>query len=338
MKGEESPMNILEGIRNKAKNLKKTIALPEYDDERVIRAAEIASRDHIASIQLIGDPSVIERKAKEVGIDLSKVQIIDHLNDPHRSEYVQSLYDLRKGKGLTQEQAEKWLTSSMYYACMMLYHDRIDGIVSGASLSSPDVIRPALQIIKTAPGVKLASSCFLMVVPDCQYGVNGVFLYADSGFNPNPNAEELAHIAITTARTATQLLGIEPVVAMLSFSTKGSAKHELVDKVIEATAIAKSLKPDLLIDGELQGDAALVPSVAAKKAPGSTVAGKANVLIFPDLNAGNICYKLTERLARATAIGPILQGLAKPVNDLSRGCKAEDIVDQIAVTVLQTQF
>jgi phosphate acetyltransferase len=168
--------------------------------------------------------------------------------------------------------------------------------------------------------------------------VNGVFLYADSGFNPNPNAEELAHIAITTARTATQLLGIEPVVAMLSFSTKGSAKHELVDKVIEATAIAKSLKPDLLIDGELQGDAALVPSVAAKKAPGSTVAGKANVLIFPDLNAGNICYKLTERLARATAIGPILQGLAKPVNDLSRGCKAEDIVDQIAVTVLQTQF
>ncbi len=331
-------MNILEGIRNKAKNLKKTIALPEYDDERVLRAAEIASRDHIASIQLVGDPSVIERKAKEVGIDLSEVQIVDHLNDPQRLEYVQSLYDLRKGKGLTQEQAEKWLTSSMYYACMMLYHDRIDGIVSGASLSSPDVIRPALQIIKTAPGVKLASSCFLMVVPDCQYGVNGVFLYADSGFNPNPNAEELAHIAITTARTATQLLGIKPVVAMLSFSTKGSAKHELVDKVIEATSIAKSLKPDLFIDGELQGDAALVPSVAAKKAPGSTVAGKANVLIFPDLNSGNICYKLTERLARATAIGPILQGLAKPVNDLSRGCKAEDIVDQIAVTVLQTQF
>jgi len=331
-------MNILDGIRNKAKNLKKTIALPEYDDERVLRAAEIASRDHIASIQLVGDPSVIERKAKEVGIDLSEVQIVDHLNDPQRLEYVQSLYDLRKGKGLTQEQAEKWLTSSMYYACMMLYHDRIDGIVSGASLSSPDVIRPALQIIKTAPGVKLASSCFLMVVPDCQYGVNGVFLYADSGFNPNPNAEELAHIAITTARTATQLLGIKPVVAMLSFSTKGSAKHELVDKVIEATSIAKSLKPDLFIDGELQGDAALVPSVAAKKAPGSTVAGKANVLIFPDLNSGNICYKLTERLARATAIGPILQGLAKPVNDLSRGCKAEDIVDQIAVTVLQTQF
>ena len=331
-------MSILEEIRNRAKNLKKRIALPEYDDERVLLAAEIATRDQIATIELVGDPAVIQRKSMEAGISLSGVQIVDHLKDSRRTEYIQSLYEMRKGKGLTREEADKWLGSSMYYACMMLKHDRIDGIVSGASLSSPDVIRPALQIIKTAPGVKLASSCFLMVVPDCSYGSNGVFLYADSGFNPNPNSEELAHIAITTARTAIQLLDIEPVVAMLSFSTKGSAKHELVDKVIEATTIAQLLKPDLLIDGELQGDAALVPSVAAKKAPGSRVAGKANVLIFPDLNAGNICYKLTERLARATAIGPILQGLAKPVNDLSRGCKAQDIVDQIAVTVLQTQF
>jgi phosphate acetyltransferase len=331
-------MNVLEEIRNRAKSLKKTIALPEYDDERVLQAAEIATRDQVAAIQLVGDPTIIEQKSKSLGISLSGVEIIDHKKDQQRSEYVQSLYELRKGKGLTQEQAEQWLESSMYYACMMLYHDRIDGIVSGASLSSPDVIRPALQIIKTAPGVKLASSCFLMVVPDCPYGSNGVFLYADSGFNPNPNSEELAHIALTTARSAIQLLGVEPIVAMLSFSTKGSARHELVDKVIEATAIAHSLKPELLIDGELQGDAALVPSVGDKKAPGSKVAGKANVLIFPDLNAGNICYKLTERLARATAIGPILQGLAKPVNDLSRGCKAQDIVDQIAVTVLQTQF
>ncbi|QPM66904.1 phosphate acetyltransferase [Atribacter laminatus] len=331
-------MNVLEEIRNRAKSLKKTIALPEYDDERVLQAAEIATRDQVAAIQLVGDPTIIEQKSKSLGISLSGVEIIDHKKDQQRSEYVQSLYELRKGKGLTQEQAEQWLESSMYYACMMLYHDRIDGIVSGASLSSPDVIRPALQIIKTTPGVKLASSCFLMVVPDCPYGSNGVFLYADSGFNPNPNSEELAHIALTTARSAIQLLGVEPIVAMLSFSTKGSARHELVDKVIEATAIAHSLKPELLIDGELQGDAALVPSVGDKKAPGSKVAGKANVLIFPDLNAGNICYKLTERLARATAIGPILQGLAKPVNDLSRGCKAQDIVDQIAVTVLQTQF
>lgn len=331
-------MNVLEEIRNRAKSLKKTVALPEYDDERVLQAAEIAIRDQVAAIQLIGDPAIIEQKTKSLGISLTGVEIIDHKKDQQRAEYVRSLYELRKGKGLTPEQAEQWLDSSMYYACMMLYHDRIDGIVSGAALSSPDVIRPALQIIKTAPGVKLASSCFLMVVPDCLYGSNGVFLYADSGFNPNPDSEELAHIAITTARTATQLLDVEPIVAMLSFSTKGSARHELVDKVIEATAIAHSLKPELLIDGELQGDAALVSSVAEKKAPGSKVAGKANVLIFPDLNAGNICYKLTERLARATAIGPILQGLAKPVNDLSRGCKAQDIVDQIAVTVLQTQF
>ena len=331
-------MNVLEEIRNRAKSLKKTVALPEYDDERVLQAAEIATRDQVAAIQLIGDPAIIEQKTKSLGISLTGVEIIDHKKDQQMAEYVRSLYELRKGKGLTPEQAEQWLDSSMYYACMMLYHDRIDGIVSGAALSSPDVIRPALQIIKTAPGVKLASSCFLMVVPDCLYGSNGVFLYADSGFNPNPDSEELAHIAITTARTATQLLDVEPIVAMLSFSTKGSARHELVDKVIEATAIAHSLKPELLIDGELQGDAALVSSVAEKKAPGSKVAGKANVLIFPYLNAGNICYKLTERLARATAIGPILQGLAKPVNDLSRGCKAQDIVDQIAVTVLQTQF
>jgi len=274
-------MNVLEEIRNRAKSFKKTIALPEYDDERVLQAAEIATRDQVAVIQLVGDPAIIEQKTKSLGISLSGVEIIDHKKDPQRSEYVQSLYELRKGKGLTREQAEQWLDSTMYYACMMLYHDRIDGIVSGASLSSPDVIRPALQIIKTAPGVKLASSCFLMVVPDCPYGSNGAFLYADSGFNPNPNSEELAHIALTTARSATQLLGVEPIVAMLSFSTKGSARHELVDKVIEATAIAHSLKPELLIDGELQGDAALVPSVGDKKAPGSKVAGKANVLIFP---------------------------------------------------------
>ena len=338
MKGDKNGMNVLDEIRNRAKSLKKTIALPEYDDERVLQAAEIATRDQVAYIQLVGDPIIIKEKAKSFGVSLLGVEIIDHQRDKPRAEYVQSLFELRKAKGLTLEQADRWMNSTMYYACMMLYHNRIDGIVSGASLSSPDVIRPALQIIKTAPGIKLASSCFLMVVFECPYGSNGVFLFADSGFNPNPNSEELAHIAITTARTATQLLEVEPVVAMLSFSTKGSAKHELVDKVIEATTIAHSLKPDLLIDGELQGDAALVPSVATKKAPGSKVAGKANVLIFPDLNAGNICYKLTERLAKATAIGPILQGLAKPVNDLSRGCKAQDIVDQVAVTVLQTQF
>ncbi|HOQ67817.1 MAG TPA: phosphate acetyltransferase [Candidatus Atribacteria bacterium] len=331
-------MGVLDKIREKAKVLKKRIALPESQDERVLKAAEISQREGIASVVLLGEEETIAQKARELHLDLSGVEIVNHLKDEKREFYIDDLYQLRKNKGLSREGAEDLLKSPMYYACMMLRENRVDGIVGGAVLSSPDVIRPALQIIKTAPGIKLASSCFLMVVPDCSYGENGAFLYADSGLNPNPDAEELAHIAITTARTAVFLLDAEPRVAMLSFSTKGSAQHELVDKVIEATNIAHSLNPDLLLDGELQGDAALSPEVAEMKAPGSPVAGKANVLIFPDLNSGNISYKLTQYLAKATAIGPILQGLAKPVNDLSRGAKVEDIVDQIAVTVLQTQF
>ena len=331
-------MGVLDKIREKAKVLKKRIALPESQDERVLKAAEISQREGIASVVLLGEEETIAQKARELHLDLSGVEIVNHLKDEKREFYIDDLYQLRKNKGLSREGAEDLLKSPMYYACMMLRENRVDGIVGGAVLSSPDVIRPALQIIKAAPGIKLASSCFLMVVPDCSYGENGAFLYADSGLNPNPDAEELAHIAITTARTAVFLLDAEPRVAMLSFSTKGSAQHELVDKVIEATNIAHSLNPDLLLDGELQGDAALSPEVAEMKAPGSPVAGKANVLIFPDLNSGNISYKLTQYLAKATAIGPILQGLAKPVNDLSRGAKVEDIVDQIAVTVLQTQF
>ncbi|HQE25373.1 MAG TPA: phosphate acetyltransferase [Candidatus Atribacteria bacterium] len=331
-------MGVLDKIRERAKALKKRIALPEGQDERVLKAAEISQREGIASVVLLGEEETITQKARELHLDLSGVEIVNHLKDEKREFYIDDLYQLRKNKGLSREGAEDLLKSPMYYACMMLRESRVDGIVGGAVLSSPDVIRPALQIIKTAPGIKLASSCFLMVVPDCSYGENGAFLYADSGLNPNPDAEELAHIAITTARTAVFLLDAEPRVAMLSFSTKGSAQHELVDKVIEATNIAHSLNPDLLLDGELQGDAALSPEVAEMKAPGSPVAGKANVLIFPDLNSGNISYKLTQYLAKATAIGPILQGLAKPVNDLSRGAKVEDIVDQIAVTVLQTQF
>ncbi|HSV31293.1 MAG TPA: phosphate acetyltransferase [Atribacteraceae bacterium] len=331
-------MNQLETIRNRAKAIHKTVVLPESTDERVLQAAESVTRQGIASVKLLGDREEVREKAAEHGIDLTGIDIVEYRKEAKRSQYTEDLLQLRKSKAMTPEQAEQWLLNPMYYACMMLRESRVDGVVAGAVLPSPNVIKPALQIIKTAPGVKIASSCFLMSVPNCPYGEDGVFFYADCGFVPEPNAEELAHIALTTARTAELLLGIEPRLAMLSFSTKGSTSHPLVDKVVEATRIARSLNPRLSIDGELQADAAIVPDVAAKKSPDSTVAGRANVLIFPDLNAGNICCKLTERLAKATAIGPILQGLAKPVNDLSRGCKAEDIVDQVAVTVLQTRF
>ncbi len=331
-------MNVITRIRQKARQLGKTVVLPESEDERVLRAARDATSQHIASVILVGERETITCKAGDLSVDLSDIEIIEPENDPRREEYIEELYRLRKNKGMDREKANEWLHNPMYYACMMLRQGAVDGVVAGAVLSSSNVIRPALQIIKTAQGIKLASSCFLMLLPEHSSGEEKVFLFADCGFNPQPKPEELAHIAVTTARTAQLLIGIEGKVAMLSFSTKGSATHEAVDRVVEATRIAKKLKPELLIDGELQADAALVPEIGRLKAPESEVAGKANVLIFPDLNSGNISYKIAERLAGATAIGPILQGLAKPVNDVSRGCKSEDIINQIAVTALQTEF
>lgn len=328
-------MSVMDNIIQKAKVNKKKIVLPEGTEPRTLKAAEIVLKEGIADLVLLGKEEEIREKAK--GLDISKAEIVDPEKSPNLERYAKEYYELRKNKGMTEEEAERLMRDPMYYGCMMVKLGDVDGMVSGAIHATADVFRPAFQIIKTAPNVKVVSSAFIMEVPECKYGSDGVFIFADCAINPNPTAEELAAIAIASAHTAKVLAGIEPKVAMLSFSTKGSANHELVDKVKRATEIAKELAPDLLIDGELQVDAAIVKEVGELKAPGSPVAGQANVLIFPDLQAGNIGYKLVQRLAKANAIGPISQGLAKPVNDLSRGCSVEDIVNVIAITSVQAQ-
>ncbi len=328
-------MNFLEQISQRAKADKKTIVLPESDDIRVLKAAAMVQEQGIADIILVGNPDEIKKRAQ--GLDISRCRIVDPLTSEKYEDYVNTFYELRKAKGMTLEKAREIMKDYVYWAVMMVKKDDADGMVSGAAHSTADTLRPALQIIKTAPHSRLVSAFFVIVVPDCEYGHNGIFIYADSGLNPNPNAEELSEIAIDSARTFRNLVQAEPKVAMLSFSSYGSGKDPIVDKVIEATKLARAKAPDLLIDGELQADAALVPEVAKSKAPGSPVAGQANVLIFPDLNCGNIAYKLTQRLAKAEAYGPILQGIAKPVNDLSRGCSAEDIVGVVAITAVQAQ-
>lgn len=328
-------MNIMEGIFAKAKAAQKTIVLPEGSDVRVVKAAqEIAARE-LAKVVVIGKESEVDKAVADSGADLSKVACIDPSSSPKLSEYANIFFELRKSKGVTLEQAKEIVIDPLYFGVMMVYTGEADGQVSGAIHSTADTVRPALQILKCAPGASIVSSFFVMIVPDCEYGENGLFIYSDCGLVINPNAKELASIAISSARTMRQLFGFEPRVAMLSLSTKGSATDPIIDKVIEATKIVKEVKPDLLIDGELQGDAALVPWIGERKSPGSPVAGKANVLIFPDLNAGNIAYKLTERLAKAEAYGPVLQGLRKPVNDLSRGCDSNDIVNVAAITAVQ---
>lgn len=290
----------------------------------------------IANVVLVGNKDDIKKLGGD--LDISKAKIVDPANFERFDEYVNTLYELRKAKGMTQEQAKKILSENpLYFGIMMVKMGEADGMVAGAINSTANTLRPALQILKTAPGAKLVSAFFVMVVPDCEYGENGVFIYGDSGLVENPNAEELSEIAIASSKSFKSLVQAEPVVAMLSYSTYGSAKSVLTEKVIEATKLAKEKAPELQLDGELQADAAIVPSVGASKAPGSNVAGKANVLIFPDLNCGNISYKLTQRLAKAEAYGPIIQGIAKPVNDLSRGCSAEDIVGVVAITCVQAQ-
>ena len=332
-------MKFIETIKKRAKENIKTIILPEAEDKRVLEAASKVTNEGFAKIILLGDEAQIAEDSKKYNIDLSGVTIINPLKSEKKNEYTERLYELRKHKGLTIGQAEELLKQPIYFGMMMLKDEnsRADGLVSGAAHSTSDTLRPALQILKTAPNTKLVSAFFVMCVPECEYGENGTFIFGDSGLNENPTAEELSEIAISSSKSFEQLVGTEPKVAMLSYSTYGSAKSELTEKVIEATKLVKEKAPDLCVDGELQLDAAIVPEIAKSKAPGSKVAGNANVLIFPDLNAGNIGYKLVQRLAKAEAYGPLCQGIAKPVNDLSRGCSAENIVGVVAITAVQAQ-
>ena len=330
--------NILDEIKIKAKALHKKIVLCEGEDNRVVKAASDAAKEGLAEIVLLGNKAEI--KAANPDVDLTGVTIVDPLTSPRLAEYNAKLCELRASKGMTPEQAAKLLTDGTYFGAMMLKMGEVDGLVSGACHSTANTLRPGLQIIKTAKGVSSVSSFNLMICPPQgnQYCPDGLVVFADCGLNPTYTSEGLADCAIATAKSAREIAGIDPKVAMLSFSTKGSAKHDNVTLVAEAVKIAKEKEPGLKIDGELQFDAAIGPSVGEFKAPGSAVAGHANVFIFPDLQAGNIGYKIAERLGGFMAVGPICQGFAKPLNDLSRGCKAEDIVAAVAITALQTQF
>lgn len=326
-------MELLDHIKQNAKKHNKRIVLPEGYEERTIKAADIAIEEGLAQIILIGDQDEIHSHALKLGLkNISKATIINPESHAKKDHYIDMMVELRKNKGLTKEEASKLIEDPLYLGVMMIKNGDADGEVSGADHSTGDVLRPAFQIVKTAPGISVVSGAFIMILPDKNFGENGVIIFADGAVHPDPNENELAEIAVATAHTATAICGFEPRIAMLSFSTKGSAKHEMVDKVVNATNIARKMAPELHIDGELQADAALIEAIGKSKAPGSLIAGKANVLIFPDLNSGNIAYKLVQRLAHAEAIGPVLQGMAAPINDLSRGCSVNDIVSMIAIT------
>ena len=330
-------MNFIDSIKEKAKKDLKSIVLPETDDIRILQATDKILKEGFSNVILVGNEEKIKTLANDNNLNIEGAKIVEPSKSEKYDEYVNTFYELRKNKGITLEQAKEIMLDNVYFGMMMVKNEDADGLVSGAAHSTADTLRPALQILKTAPGTKLVSAFFLMVVPNCEYGENGTFIFSDAGLNPNPTADELSEIAISSAKSFEQLVEKEPKVAMLSFSTYGSAKSELVDKVQEATKILKEKAPDLKADGEMQLDAAIVKEIGQSKAPGSEVAGHANTLIFPDLNAGNIGYKLVQRLAKAEAYGPLCQGIAKPVNDLSRGCSSDDIVGVVALTAVQAQ-
>jgi len=329
-------MELLDQIKMNAKRHNKMIVLPEGTEERTLKAADAVLAEGIARITLLGNPSEIRSLADSFGLkNVERADIIDPVTHPKKELYIDLMVELRKSKGLTREEASNLIEDPLYLGVMMIKSGDADGEVAGARNTTGDVLRPAFQIVKTAPGISVVSGAFIMILKDKEFGSEGVIVFADGAVHPDPTDTELAEIAVATARTTRAIVGVEPKVALLSFSTMGSAKHPMVDKVVSATRMAREMAPEFLFEGELQADAALIEAIGQKKAPGSKIAGKANVLVFPNLECGNIAYKLVERLAHAQAIGPVLQGMAAPINDLSRGCSVSDIINVIAITANQ---
>jgi len=329
-------MELLEQIKMNAKRHNKKIVLPEGTEERTLKAADAVLAEGLARITLLGNPGEIMALADSFGLkNIGKAEIIDPVDHPKKKHYIDLMVELRKSKGLTVEEASKLIEDSLYLGVMMIKSGDADGEVAGARNTTGDVLRPAFQIVKTAPGISVVSGAFIMILKDKEFGADGIIVFADGAVHPEPTDKELAEIAVATARTTKTIVGVEPRVALLSFSTMGSARHPLVDKVVSATKMAREMAPEFMFEGELQADAALIEAIGQKKAPGSKIAGKANVLVFPNLECGNIAYKLVERLAHAQAIGPVLQGMAAPINDLSRGCSVSDIINVVAITANQ---